>query len=81
MGGLRHEEEVRAARTKVLLANGHRLFRRELREILSAAGEDIEVFGEAQTDEEAVKLARETKPDVVVTSTRPSATRAAARSN
>jgi NarL family two-component system response regulator LiaR len=61
----RHEEEVRTT-TKMLLANGHRLFRRELEEMLSSAGEDIEVLGEAQDDEEAVKLAGELEPDVVV---------------
>src|SRR5215212_10266646 len=66
MEAYRHEEEVRAARSKVLLANGHRLFRRGLKEILSPADEDIEVLGEAQDDEEAVKFASEMKPDVVV---------------
>ena len=66
MEAYRHEEEVRAARSKVLLANGHRLFRRGLKEILSSADEDIEVLGEAQDDEEAVKFASEMKPDVVV---------------
>src|SRR5215216_4520791 len=67
MKAYRHEEEVRAARSKVLLANGHRLFRRGLKEILSsAADEDIEVLGEAQDDEEAVEFAKETEPDVVV---------------
>src|SRR5215212_10070493 len=67
MEAYRHEEEVCAARSKVLLANGHRLFRRGLKEILSSsADEDIEVLGEAQDDEEAVKFASEMKPDVVV---------------
>src|SRR5215208_7467741 len=70
MEAYRHEEEVRAARSKVLLANGHRLFRRGLKEILSSsADEDIEVLGEAQDDEEAVKFASEMKPDVVVVDT------------
>ena len=54
MEASRHEEEVRVARTKVLLAYGHRLFRRGLREILSSVEEDIEVLGEAQDDEEGV---------------------------
>jgi NarL family two-component system response regulator LiaR len=66
MEAYRHKEEVLAARTKVLLANGHRLFRGGLKEILSSADEDIEVLGEAQDDEEAVKFAREMEPDVVV---------------
>lgn len=60
------QQETRAASTKVLLANGHRLFRNGLREMLSSAGDDIEVLGEAQVDEEAVKLAKEMEPDVVV---------------
>ncbi|HKZ26339.1 MAG TPA: response regulator transcription factor [Rubrobacteraceae bacterium] len=47
----RHEEEVRTT-TKMLLANGHRLFRRGLEVMLSSAGEDIEVLGEAQDAEE-----------------------------
>jgi DNA-binding NarL/FixJ family response regulator len=51
---------------KVLLANGHRLFRRGLREMLSSAGEDIEVLGEAHDEADAIKLAAELEPDVVV---------------
>ena len=65
MEAYRYEEEV-GTNTKVLLVNGHRLFRRGLKEILSSADEDIEVLGEAQDDEEAVKFAKETEPDVVV---------------
>ena len=60
----RHQEELRTI-TKVLLANGHHLFRCGLEEMLSSDG-GVEVFGEARDGEEAVKLARETKPDVVV---------------
>jgi DNA-binding NarL/FixJ family response regulator len=45
---------VRTIKT-MLLANGHRLFRRGLEEILSSAGEGMEVLGEAQDDEEGVK--------------------------
>ena len=45
----KEQEEVRAARTRVLLANGHCLFRSGLREVLSAAGEDIEVLGRHET--------------------------------
>jgi len=58
----RHEEEVPTI-TKVLLANGHRLFRRGLEEMLSSSDGDVEVLGEARDDEEAVKLAGETKPE------------------
>ena len=50
---------------KVLLANRHHLFRRGLEEVLSSDG-DVEVLGEARDGEEAVKLAKETKPDVMV---------------
>jgi len=39
-----YKKEVRSAK-KVLLANGHHLFRRGLREMLSSADEDIEVLG------------------------------------
>ena len=60
------QQETRAPSTKVLLANGHRLFRSGLREMLSSADEDIEVLGEAQDDEGAVKLVKEMEPDVVV---------------
>src|SRR5215212_681660 len=61
----RHQEELRTI-TKVLLANGHRLFRRGLEEMLSSSDGGVEVLGEARDGEEAVKLARETKPDVMV---------------
>jgi CheY-like chemotaxis protein len=61
----RHQEELRTI-TKVLLANGHRLFRRGLKEMLSSSDGGVEVLGEARDGEEAVTLARETKPDVVV---------------
>lgn len=60
------QEGMFPSKTKVLLANGHRLFRSRLREMLTSAGEDIEVLGEAQDDEEAVERAREMEPDVVV---------------
>ena len=46
----RHEEEVPP--TKMLLANGHRPFRRGLEVMLSSTGVDIEVLGEAQDAEE-----------------------------
>ena len=59
------EKDVRTIKS-MLLANGHRLFRRGLEEMLSSAGEDIEVLGEAQDNEEAVKLAGKMEPDVVV---------------
>ena len=51
---------------KVLLANGHRLFRRGLKEMLSSADEDIEVLGETRDEGEVIKLAGELEPNVVV---------------
>lgn len=61
-----HKKKDAFTSKKVLLANGHRLFRRGLREMLSSVGEDIEVLGEAHDEGEAVKLAAELEPDVVV---------------
>ena len=49
-----HKKDVRTTK-KVLLANGHRLLRWGLEESISSAGEAIEVLGEAQDDQEAVK--------------------------
>ena len=62
----RHEEEQVRTPKKVLLANGQRLFRHGLEEMLSSAGEDIEVLGEAHDEEEAVKLVGDMEPDVVM---------------
>jgi DNA-binding NarL/FixJ family response regulator len=66
---------VTAARTKpsihemkpitVLLADDHTVVREGLRALLEAES-DIQVIGEAQTGRQAVKLARELLPDVVV---------------
>ena len=44
----RHEEEVPTI-TKVLLANGHRLFRGGLEEMLSSSDGDVEVLGAARS--------------------------------
>jgi DNA-binding NarL/FixJ family response regulator len=53
------------AALRVLLVDNHRLFREGLRDLLAEHG--IEVAGEAEDASEAVVLAAETKPDVVVT--------------
>lgn len=49
---------------RTLIADDHEIVRRGLRSLLSGAG--MEVVGEAATGREAVELARELKPDVVV---------------
>ncbi len=51
--------------TTVLLANGQRLLRAGLKEILSE-DESTRVLGEAQSEEEAVVLAQQKKPAVVI---------------
>ncbi len=54
-----------AARIRVLLVDDQALLRAGIGTILSA-GEDVEVVGEAGTGVEAVALARELSPDVVL---------------
>lgn len=51
-------------RTRVLLADDHRLVREGLRRTLADAG--VEVVGEAQDGEEALALAVDLRPDVVL---------------
>lgn len=49
---------------KILIADGHALFRDSLRSLLEAHG--VEVLGEARNGREAVDLAHRLKPDVVL---------------
>ena len=51
---------------RVLLADDHPVFRRGLRMLLDAQPEGAEIVGEASNGLEAVELARELQPDVVV---------------
>ena len=51
--------------TRVLLADDHTLFREGVASLLERAG-DVELVGEAATGEEAVRLAEELLPDVVL---------------
>lgn len=52
-------------RIKVLLVDDHALFREGIAEIFDAE-EDMEVIGEAANGQEAIELAVEVKPDVVL---------------
>ena len=51
---------------RVLLADDHPVFRRGLRMLLDAQPDGAEIVGEASNGTEAVELARELQPDVVV---------------
>src|SRR3712207_2482550 len=53
------------APTRVLIVDDHALFRYGVKAMLSSE-EGFEVAGEASTGEEAVKLAAELKPDIVL---------------
>jgi len=52
---------------KVLLADDHMMFREGLAGVLgSAYGDAVEVVGKSKTGEEAIEVARESNPDVII---------------
>ena len=53
------------ARIRVLLTDDHTLFRQGIRNLLSAEP-DIEVVGEAANGSDAVDIARQARPDLVL---------------
>ena len=52
-------------KTRILLADGHYIVRQGIRRIFEAEP-DLEVVGEADNGQEAVRLAGELKPDIIV---------------
>jgi two-component system response regulator DegU len=56
---------VATQQLRVLLADDHHLFREGLRQLLLSTGE-IDVVGEASNGEEAIRLAKELEPQVVL---------------
>jgi DNA-binding NarL/FixJ family response regulator len=52
-------------KTRILIADDHAMLREGMRELLEQE-KDFELVGEAADGEEAVKLAGETKPDIVI---------------
>ena len=65
MTGLCREMDSPVVKLRVLLADDHMLVRECLR-ILLAAYDDVEIVGEAADGEEAVSLALQCRPDIIV---------------
>ncbi|MGD2155905.1 MAG: response regulator transcription factor [Anaerolineales bacterium] len=51
---------------RVLVADDHKLFRQGLISLIRTRGDDVEVIGEAATGKEAIQLAKQLRPDVVL---------------
>ncbi len=51
---------------RVLLADDHKLFRQGMISLMKTRQDLVEVIGEAETGEEAIRLADELKPDVIL---------------
>ena len=52
---------------RVLLSDDHPIVRRGVRTILESYGEEYEICGEAGNGEQTVEMAKELRPDVVIT--------------
>jgi NarL family two-component system response regulator LiaR len=51
---------------RVLVADDHKLFRQGLISLIRTRGDEVEVIGEAATGREAIRLAGQLRPDVVL---------------
>ncbi len=51
---------------RVLIADDHKLFRQGLMSLMKTRKDTVEVIGEAETGEEAIQLAEQLKPDVIL---------------
>ena len=61
------EQQQRQRRVKVLLADEHTMFREGLARMLTSSyGDRVEVVGKTDTGEDALALAGEKKPDIII---------------
>jgi DNA-binding NarL/FixJ family response regulator len=67
MGKSQDRERSRRTRVKVLLVDDHKMFRQGLAGMLSSsAGEEVQLVGKTPLGEEAVEVATEKNPDVLI---------------